>query len=180
MLTNVRYRLHNPARKKLQEAENVVQRFMASPRGRLEISVHEASHKQIADELGLTSYYVGPAIEQEEDDFGITLGGVRLVPSEIDKLPTKELARLLVSGHVGERVLLQSTKDHVWSQDDFTSFVFSGRDTPSQLIGIYKTVEEQMVEELRADLNRQQALIHEAAVFECQIWPELVVESVKV
>lgn len=170
MLSNVRYRLHGSSREKLTQAESVVQKFIASPRGRLQIAIHEASHRLVANELGLTSFYTGPSIEQEQNDFGVTLGAVHLLSSETDKLTTQDLARLLVSGRVGERVLLQTGNQTVWSEDDFRSFVLSGRGAPADLIAEWKQAEECLLRELSSDLERQRKIIHEAATYEQQIF----------
>jgi hypothetical protein len=75
-------------------------------------------------------------------------------------------------------VLLQSSENNIWCEDDFTSFVFSGRDTPSQLILVWKQTEQEMLREFSASLKRQRSIIYESQRFEQSIWPELAIQKV--
>ena len=94
------------------------------------------------------------------------------------RLNDEQKARFAVAGRVAEIILLGSAPTET-SECDFESFILSGKGNASELIGIWKKAEEQMLSELRADINLQRAIVHKAAVFEQRVWAELAVESVK-
>jgi hypothetical protein len=186
MLANVEYampsrKLNNPQHEKLDEAEKMIQKLRADLRRRLAVAIHEAGHGIVAEQLGLPAWYNGSAIEhvkETTDEWIVCFGRTQVPINCYLRLNAQQKARLAVAGRVAEIVLLGSAPNET-SQSDFEQFISSGKGRPSELIAIWKRTEEQMLSELRADINLQRAVVHEAAVFEQRVWPDLAVESVK-
>jgi vacuolar-type H+-ATPase subunit H len=183
MLVNVEYampshKLNNPRHKKLDEAERLIQKLRSDSRQRLATAIHEAGHGITAALLGLPAWYDGSAIEhvKETDEWVVCFGRTQVPINCYLRLNADQMARLAVA--VAEMVLLGSAPSET-SECDFESFLLNGKGKASELIGIYKTAEEQMMKELHGSVNLQRAIVHEAAVFEQRIWPELAIESVK-
>jgi hypothetical protein len=187
MLANVQYvmpshKLNSPRHKKLDEAERAIQKLRSDSRQRLAVAIHEAGHGITAEQLGLPAWYDGEAIEhiRNTDEWVVAYGRTQVPIKCYQRLNVEQMARFAVAGRVAELVLLGSAPPET-SECDFEQFIRSGKDglPPSELIGIYKTAEERMMKELRGSVNLQRAIVHEAAIFEQRIWPDLVVESVK-
>jgi hypothetical protein len=185
MLCDVQYlmpvhKLNNPRHKKLDEAEKMIQKLRSDSRQRLAVAIHEAGHGITAERLGLPFWYDGSAIEhiKETDEWVVCFGRTQVPINCYRRLNAQQMARLAVAGRVAEIVLLGSAPSET-SESDFEQFIQSGKGSTSELISIWKRTEEQMLSELRADINLQRAIVHEAAVFEQRVWPELVLERVK-
>jgi hypothetical protein len=185
MLANVHYsmpahKLNNPRHKKLDEAEKLIQKPRSDSRQRLAVAIHEAGHGIAAEQLGLPAWYDGSAIQhvKETDEWIVSFGRTQVPINCYLRLTAEQMARLAVAGRVAEIVLLGSAPNET-SECDFESFLLNGKGKASELIGIYKAAEDRMMKELRGNVNLQRAIVHEAAIFEQRVWPELAVESVK-
>jgi hypothetical protein len=185
MLPNCQYvmlahKLNNPRHKKLDEAERLIQKLRSDSRQRLATAIHEAGHGVTAALLGLPAWYDGSAIEhvKETDEWIVCFGRTQVPIRCYLRLNDEHKARLAVAGRVAELVLLGSAPTET-SETDFEQFIQSGKGSTSELISVWKQTEEQMLNELRVDVNLQRAIVHEAAIFEQRVWPDLVLESVK-
>lgn len=174
------HKLLNPRHTKLDEAETLIKKLRSDSRQRLAVAVHEAGHGIAAEQLGLPAWYDGSAIEhvKETDEWIVCFGRTQVPIQCYLRLSAEQMARLAVAGRVAEIVLLGSAPNET-SECDFESFLLNSKGKASELIGIYKAAEERMMKELRGNVNLQRAIVHEAAIFEQRVWPELVLESVK-
>jgi len=158
---------------KLDQAETMIQKLRSDSRQRLATAIHEAGHSLVAGQIGIPSWYDGSAIEHvmESDAWIVTFGRTQVPIKCYQRLTAEQMARLAVAGRVAETVLLGAEPIES-SECDFESFLLSGKGRPSELIAIWKRAEEQLVKEFRADINLQRAIVHEAAIFESQIFPD--------
>jgi hypothetical protein len=166
------HKLNNPRHKNLDKAERMIQKLRSDSRQRLAVAIHEAGHGIVAEQLGLPSWYDGSAIEhvKETDEWIATFGRTQVPIKCYLRLSAEQMARFAVAGRVAEIILLGSAPLET-SECDFESFIFSGKGRPSELIALWKRT-EQMLREFRADINLQRAIVHEAAVFESQVFPD--------
>src|SRR6266404_1828177 len=109
MLANVQYampphKLNNPRHKKLDEAENMIQKLRADSRQRLAVAVHEAGHGIAAEQLGLPAWYDGSTIEHvmETDQWIVCFGRTQFPINCYLRLTAEQRARLAVAGRVAE------------------------------------------------------------------------------
>ena len=184
MLPNVQYfmpahKLNNPRHKKLDEAETMIEKLRSDSRQRLSVAIHEAGHSLVAEQIGIPSWYGGPAIEhvKESDTWIVAFGRTQVPINCYLRLNVEQMARFAVAGRVAEIVLLGSAPTET-SECDFEQFISSGKDSPSELIAIWKKAEEQLLSELSNSIKGQQAVIYEAQRFEQNVWPDLAIERV--
>jgi hypothetical protein len=160
--------------KTLLKAQSLVQSVRTDSRKRLCTAIHEAGHFRKAQQFGLTPRYVGQAIEYVSDTDGwITRFGAVQVPLyPYLELTLEQMADFHVAGKVVEIALLGVSPDKasVGSQSDYEQFIYSGFAGVSELILAWKRAEESAIQELRADLGSQQAIIHESARAEQSIF----------
>jgi len=160
-----------PRHKKLVEAEEMIQKMRLNSKHRLQVAIHEANHSLVAKSFGLETTYGGQAIEhvRETDQWIVVFGRVEVPAREYQKLTVEQMAQFNLAGRVAEIVLLGNAPLET-SQLDCESFIYCGKDLPSRLLLKWKLTEERMIRDLRANLAAQQAIVHEAAVFEQQIF----------
>jgi hypothetical protein len=164
----------SPRHKKLEEAETRVQCLRSDSRQRLAVALHEANHKIVAEQLGLTATYAGPAIEhfRDSNSWLVSLGRTFVLSDEYERLSVEQAARFHVAGRVAETVLLGSALNEPSEESDCEQFIYSGRGNPSQLIAIWKRTEETMLQELQNDLEAQRRIVYEAQKCEQEIFPD--------
>jgi hypothetical protein len=172
------HKLNNPRHKKLDEAEKMIQKLRSDSRQRLAVAIHEAGHGIVAEQLGMPAWYDGSAIEhvKESDEWIVSFGRTQVPIGCYLRLNVEQMARFAAAGVAAETVLLGSEPSPT-ADSDFESFIQSSKCPPSESIGIYKAVQEQMLNEWRNDLETQRRIVHEGAVFERQVWPELAVKT---
>jgi len=150
----------------VKKAEQLIARTLANPRERRATLYHEAFHTLTFQKYGVPTSYRGPAVGhlKESDRFYVVFGEVRASPEACKKLTAEQMARVAVAGIVAEKVLL-GTANPPGKQMDFETYISSGQGgkKASELIYLFKLAEEQLTEELRADLNLQRDIVHEAA-----------------
>jgi|SRR6267154_1659774 len=166
------HKLFPPKHRKVIEAEKEIARVLADPGERLAVSYHEAAHALNFRRFGIETRYGGPSVLHDcyTDVYSVSYGSAIVRDTDYLKLAEtpEQLARVLVAGRVAEDVLMGSTVPT--ENNDFADFLrFAQGKGTTELIGIWKRVEEEYSRELSADLNQQREIVHEAARFEEQI-----------
>jgi hypothetical protein len=158
----------NPRYRTFLRAQRLVEKFRFDSRSKLAVGFHEAGHKLEFDRLGVESKYEGLGIEHdnESDSFSVVYGKcIPICEDGVLHVTAEQLARVAVAGRVTELVMLGEAPVET-SEFDFLGFIHSGLGKPSELIYLWKTTEESMIQELRSDLAWQQKAVHEASRFE--------------
>ncbi len=167
------HKLYPPKFAAIVEAEKEITRFLSDPRGRLSLSYHEAAHAIQFRRFGIETKFSGPAVSHDcpTDTFSACYGAVQVRDADYLRLAAEpeKLARVLVAGRVAELVLMGKT-DEGTSDGDFSDFLLFAKGKPSELILIWKRAEEQYFKDLSADLTQQREIVHEAAVFQSEIF----------
>jgi len=106
------HKLNNPRHKKLDEAEQMIQKLRSDSRQRLAVAIHEAGHSLAAEQIGIPSWYDGSAIEhvKESDAWIVTFGRTQVPIKCYQRLTVEQMARLAVAGRVAELALLGSAQ----------------------------------------------------------------------
>jgi hypothetical protein len=178
MVFSIRYeipthRLFPPRHPMVAEAEKEITRYVSDPRKRLALSYHEAAHAIQFRRFGIETKYAGPSVTHDcpTDTYAACYGSVCVRDSDYLALAEtpERLARVLVAGKTAELVLIGKTDEGTWDRD-FEDFLLFSKGKPHELILLWKRTEEAYFEELSADLNQQREIVHNAAMFEKEIF----------